>query len=1272
MVSLGSFDYTLTIANQQALQALTAVQQQAKATQAALQGGSNQFVLKTDQATVALGSLTRAATAAASAISKPINVQVNTTQAQSALQKFGGSVASGLGFGGGAAIAVKGIDLVTDALKGAIEGGLKYNAQLETATQTLKLFTGSSEKAEQALQTLRKYADFTPFDTDEVIRGGQAFITTTNGDIAQMEKLIHLAGQLAATNPDTSQGGGFGGATIALREALSGDTQSIADRFRISRATIQSFKDAGLSGIELAEALVKAAHGSEELVQTLSTTATGQLSNFRSAMANLGQTATKEFFEVLSKGLKDANSELGTNAAAWNNWAKSVGHSLGEAGSGFLQFIRDSGAEFKAIADAIKFIEDHAPKNPLPQMGRDFVDSITNGPLSRIGVGGLDVSDILVGPRRDRTAGQNAGAGTGEPPARGGIPSSTPGAEGARADTLADQAAATKRKAIAEQLAKDLKDIEASTSSDAIRNIDDQTKAVREGASKQKDALQDVRDSAIKAADQRRDAVLAGIDAEQQATSRARTLQDRAISDSNQAVLDGLERAHRTTLDGLDQEKTKIQDRGRVALRDIDEQIDGVNKKKDAALRALDEESRAESRRHSEALRNIDQELNRKLGVIDKQLDALNAQSEKLSRAETDRSLSRSLNDARNDLKNAKTKEERQRAQRAIDDAQHAIDVERQRRAIQDQQQNLRNQQEAARLAAQQKKDTEGELNQTNTQGIAVKKEGVTDQAKADVDRLQDIKDRIKEQTDIEAKAIDDRVKAENAGYDQSVKDQQAAFQAQQRALDDQRYYEDRAFEARKNNAKASYDAEVEAAKSAYDDQSKALTTATDATIADLERQKRAWTLWKEHIAQQIKEAGDNPDKLKAIDLSPPPGTTGTQNAGLGGGEPPSRGEAAQHANSGMGFIGPPAPDDYVFVTPEIEQKAAQAGADLGTSVTTGLNAGIAAGQEATGAAVDEFFQTWVIDRATGVLRAGSPSQAFVDLGKSVTDGVILGFDGPSVGTAIGAPFVEAQATTLPGFEAAMSTTGGNAHTNFIGGYDGPGVNLAIMSPFNQFFDTDTSYLYAGFKGVGEESANSMVKGWVGRNPGDAIYKDGVLDLIKDFQNPALFANWARIGENWAQSLINGFTVKMQDWKPFGDNSSGPNSNSQGSSSGSNDSGGLDLGDPIGQHAAGGRTHGWALVGERGPELVNMSGEVLPADVSRNLSAVAAGHTGMGGGGGSYQFGDINITIDGADQEAAQIISKAGPSIVQHVVQLLDASFRDTAQRMDRSLPGAD
>lgn len=231
-------------------------------------------------------------------------------------------------------VAAQAVGKLAEALAEATAAGIRYNAMLETSAVQLKVFLGGNEEAAAALEKLRRNADVTPFSTEEVVRSGAAFARVAEGNIARMERLLDLAEQLAAVNPNPRLGGGLEGATVALREALAGDFTSIRERFNVSAAEIQRLRAAGLEGERLAAALVKAAGGSKQLVDQLSNTFSGRLNTATSNIENLRAAATRPLFDVLSAGLKAFNDLIDQNRPKLEGIANLIGRIAPFLGAG--------------------------------------------------------------------------------------------------------------------------------------------------------------------------------------------------------------------------------------------------------------------------------------------------------------------------------------------------------------------------------------------------------------------------------------------------------------------------------------------------------------------------------------------------------------------------------------------------------------------------------------------------------------------------------------------------------------------------------------------------------------------------------------------------------------------------------------------------------------------------------------------------------------------------------------------------------------------------
>lgn len=237
---------------------------------------------------------------------------------------FGGGVPVGLGFGAGAAgivAAGQATEALTRALVGGFQAGIQYNSMLEQSTLQISRYTGSAQAAGKVIEQLTKYADATPFGTEETIQVGTQLIRVADGNIERMQKLLELTGALAVTNPYQ----GLEGASYAIRELISGDTQSFADRFNTSRALLQQLRREASTTDEFIKLAVAAAGGSTAQIEGLSQTFQGRLSTIQSFVAQLGQRFTAGFFAQLSEAAGEATKGIEEHGNQWRDTAQGIG-----------------------------------------------------------------------------------------------------------------------------------------------------------------------------------------------------------------------------------------------------------------------------------------------------------------------------------------------------------------------------------------------------------------------------------------------------------------------------------------------------------------------------------------------------------------------------------------------------------------------------------------------------------------------------------------------------------------------------------------------------------------------------------------------------------------------------------------------------------------------------------------------------------------------------------------------------------------------------------
>lgn len=238
-----------------------------------------------------------------------------------------GSVMTGvLGTVGKIALGIAGLGVATvGGLGYLLKQGVDLNSQLEQANAQFEIFTGSAGMAASMVKALKKEADITPFSTMEVIQSGAGLISLADKSQAKLMDLVKTAERLTVLNPDKANGGGLESAGIALKNALSGNYQSLQERFNIAPAQIEAIKAQGKSGLDLIKALLTSLNVGEHAVDKMGRTWTGLLSTVTSFVDTLKQNFAQPFFEWIKGKAELATAWIQTNG----QWAMDVAKGLG-------------------------------------------------------------------------------------------------------------------------------------------------------------------------------------------------------------------------------------------------------------------------------------------------------------------------------------------------------------------------------------------------------------------------------------------------------------------------------------------------------------------------------------------------------------------------------------------------------------------------------------------------------------------------------------------------------------------------------------------------------------------------------------------------------------------------------------------------------------------------------------------------------------------------------------------------------------------------------
>lgn len=249
--------------------------------------------------------------------------------------------------------AVAGIQGVFEAIADSVIG---MNSRLEQTVATFQALTGSAAQAQQIVQALRQEAATSPFNDQEVLAAGRALITSAQGSTDALLDLIRVAEQLAAVDPAQ----GLEGAAVALREAMSGEFESLIQRFELSRASIQRFRDQGLTNLQAVRAELERLGVTSALVERLGQTFEGRRATIVSFFDELRQRLGAGVFERISEAFGHMVSLIAAHGERLRQLAADLGQTIGAL---FERLASVIGPQVARLLDAL-----------APGLGQTFMD----------------------------------------------------------------------------------------------------------------------------------------------------------------------------------------------------------------------------------------------------------------------------------------------------------------------------------------------------------------------------------------------------------------------------------------------------------------------------------------------------------------------------------------------------------------------------------------------------------------------------------------------------------------------------------------------------------------------------------------------------------------------------------------------------------------------------------------------------------------------------------------------------------------------------------
>lgn len=273
--------------------------------------------------------------------------------------KAAGSAAAGIGkaaasmtkaaaAAGAVAIAagtIAGISLAKEMIGGA--------AELEQQQIQLEALVGNAQQADDLFERMSKRGAISTFSETDFIEGAKSFLPLvqqmeSSKRVPFVDQITGLQERLAASNPLE----GMQGAAFSIREALSGDTVSLAERFNVPKSMLTALKSAGTleqKAVVLDKVLSNMGYTQEYLDKVGKSAASmwdNMQSNAQMAMKKAGGAA----LEALKPIMTQINAFLGGGGADtfFNAFGQGLAGAINQAGK-FANVIITSWPMIRAI-----------------------------------------------------------------------------------------------------------------------------------------------------------------------------------------------------------------------------------------------------------------------------------------------------------------------------------------------------------------------------------------------------------------------------------------------------------------------------------------------------------------------------------------------------------------------------------------------------------------------------------------------------------------------------------------------------------------------------------------------------------------------------------------------------------------------------------------------------------------------------------------------------------------------------------------------------------
>jgi len=241
--------------------------------------------------------------------------------------------------------------------------------KMEQSQVTIDAMFDNKKLSKQYQDMLNSFAIKSPvLDSSEMFANSKSFISQTK-DVKQLEKIWNLTERLLAVDPKQ----GVEGSVMAMKELLSGDSQSMVERFEMPRKALNDIKNLPLDQqLSALDKLYNKMGMTNKLVTAMGSTSLGYITQIKEALSMKFRAVGFEALKSLKPIIVDIKNAVsdGVLDGFFNSMGRAFAF-LGSEASKFANYIKTNWPTIKAnfqstqsllqpVGDALKWVYDKA------------------------------------------------------------------------------------------------------------------------------------------------------------------------------------------------------------------------------------------------------------------------------------------------------------------------------------------------------------------------------------------------------------------------------------------------------------------------------------------------------------------------------------------------------------------------------------------------------------------------------------------------------------------------------------------------------------------------------------------------------------------------------------------------------------------------------------------------------------------------------------------------------------------------------------------------